>query len=160
MLFGSSGTARKVISSGRGTDRHRGSAQAPPDARAHRPRRGSIRLQYLGVHAGRPSLRHRGKLRSHRCPGRHHDLGLCCRRRGALFAPHGIGASRFGFRELLLAVVALFAAGQVLSAGAVSYAIPDPVPASSSPSAHAIFWSIVMICAAKCRRSGHEAQAP
>ncbi|MGN0070212.1 MAG: MFS transporter [Atopobiaceae bacterium] len=76
----------------------------------------------------------------------------------ALSLPLMVGASRFGFRELLLAVIALFAAGQILSAVAMSYGfliIARLVVAC----AHAIFWSIVMICAARVAGPAHEAGA-
>lgn len=76
----------------------------------------------------------------------------------ALSLPLMVEASRFGFRELLLAVIALFAAGQILSAVAVSYGfliLARLVVAC----AHAIFWSIVMICAARVAGPAHEAGA-
>ncbi|MCH4082601.1 MAG: MFS transporter [Atopobiaceae bacterium] len=76
----------------------------------------------------------------------------------ALSLPLMVGASRFGFRELLLAVIELFAAGQVLSAVAVSY--PFLILARLVvASAHAIFWSIVMICAARVAGPAHAAGA-
>jgi predicted MFS family arabinose efflux permease len=76
----------------------------------------------------------------------------------ALSLPLMVAASRFGFRELLLAVVALFAAGQMLSACAVSYGLLI-LARLVVACAHAIFWSIVMICAARVAGPAHEAGA-
>lgn len=67
-------------------------------------------------------------------------------------------ASRFGFKELLLSVVLIFAAGQVLSALAPTYAFLICARLVVAV-AHAIFWSIVMICASKVAGPAHEAQA-
>lgn len=76
----------------------------------------------------------------------------------ALFSlPLMVWASRIEYKRLLLAMVALFAAGQVASALAPAY--PLLICARLLVAfAHAIFWSIVMIMAAAVAGPEHEAQ--
>ena len=75
-----------------------------------------------------------------------------------LSLPLMVAASRFEFKRLLLAVVALFAAGQFLSAAAPTYlflVLARLVVAA----AHAIFWSIAAVMAARLVDERHSALA-
>ncbi len=75
-----------------------------------------------------------------------------------LSLPLMVAASRFEFKRLLLAVMALFAAGQFLSAVAPTY--PFLVLARLVvAAAHAIFWSIAAVMAARLVDEKHSAVA-
>lgn len=75
-----------------------------------------------------------------------------------LSAPLMAWASRFEYKRLLLAMLATFAAGQILSALAESYLFLIGARLIVAV-AHAIFWSIVMIMAARVAGPEHEASA-
>ncbi len=75
-----------------------------------------------------------------------------------LSLPLMVLASRFEFKRLLLAVVVLFAAGQFLSAIAPTYLILV-VSRLVVASAHAIFWSIAAIMAARLVDPEHSSLA-
>lgn len=75
-----------------------------------------------------------------------------------LSLPLMVFASRFNFRKLLLGLVAVFAAGQFLSAVSPTYALlicSRLVVAT----AHAVFWSVVMVIAARVVGPRHASAA-
>lgn len=75
-----------------------------------------------------------------------------------LSLPLMVFASRFGFRRLLLGLLAIFATGQFLSAIAPTYLLlvcSRLVVAT----AHAVFWSIVMVVAARVVSPRHSSTA-
>ncbi len=75
-----------------------------------------------------------------------------------LSLPLMVAASRFEFKRLLLGVVALFAAGQFLSAVAPTY--PFLVVARLVvAAAHAVFWSIAAVMAARLVDARHSSLA-
>ncbi|MCI6274665.1 MAG: MFS transporter [Coriobacteriaceae bacterium] len=75
-----------------------------------------------------------------------------------LSLPLMVFASRFNFRKLLLGLVAVFAAGQFLSAVSPTYALLI-CSRFVVATAHAVFWSVVMVIAARVVGPRHASAA-